>query len=69
MLVLSRTEQPIIAEPYKEDKTKIKKERARKRKTRAELRKKEIFRKVKRMKDFAFLRIWHFTSSQVFISG
>ena len=26
--------------------------------------KKEIFRKEKRMKDFAFLRIWHFTSSQ-----
>ena len=41
-----------------------KKDRARKKKERAELRKKEIFRKVKRMKDFAFLRIWHFTSSQ-----
>ncbi len=41
-----------------------KKDRARRKKIRAELRKKEIFRKVKRMKDFAFLRIWHFTSSQ-----
>ena len=46
-----------------------KKERARKKKIRAELRKKEVFRKDKRMKDFAFLRIWHFTSSHLLFQG
>ena len=29
------------------------------------MKKKEIFREDKRMKDFAFLRIWHFTSSHI----
>ena len=31
--------------------------------------KREVLREVKRMKDFAFLRIWHFTSSHQLFQG